>query len=101
MMKSSIVLNDRGEIAIFYTEPLETVPEWASIDIAQCEVFLGGEGMDSKFIKLEKEFDERIYAAIKNVDQVLLVQVKDDAQKEPQTAILVPLMIPYQDEEQV
>lgn len=94
-MKASLALNHKSEIALFYTEALASTPEWASIDVEQGELYLGGNEMDSQFVKLDK-IDERIYERIKTASKILLVRVRNDKDKTPEEAITVPLMVSRQ-----
>ncbi len=94
-MKASLVLNHKNQIAFFYTVPFTVVPEWASVDVAKGELFIGGKESEGQRIKLE-HIDTRIYERVKTEPKILLVRVKDDQTKDPLEALSVPLMIPQQ-----
>ena len=94
-MKASLTLNHKAQLALFYDEPLGITPEWASIDVTQGEIYIGGQDVENKTVKLDK-IDERIYARVKNEPQILLIRVQKDGAHEPDEALFVPLMISQQ-----
>ncbi len=95
MLKASLVLNDKDELALFYDEPLGVVPEWASIDIKRGEIFIGGHDIESKGIKLDK-IDDSVYERVFRETKILLVRIKKDGEREPLEAVFVPLTVPRQ-----
>lgn len=94
-MKASLVLNEKDQVALFYTEPLETAPEWASIDVEMGQIFLGGEDMDTKNIMLDNIKTE-IYERIKAEAKILLVRVQDNKEKTPVEAQWIPATVATQ-----
>lgn len=96
-MKASLGVNEDNVVALFYTEPLETKPEWASIDVEMGQIFLGGEDMDSKTVMLD-EINTKIYDRIREQAQILLVQVADEKGKMPINALWVPVTVAHQTE---
>ena len=94
-MKASLVLNKDDEIALFYDEPLNFKPEWASVDIEQGEIFISNHNEKQKAFKLDK-IDETVYSRVKHGARILLIQVKKGQKNMPTEAVFVPLMIPQQ-----
>ena len=97
-MKANLILNESNEIAFIYGEALGFEPEWASIDVQHCELFIAsspnidGEG---KHIKLD-EIKQEIYERILPDTRILLVHVQDNDITKPDHAVWVPLMIAQQ-----
>ncbi len=94
-MNATLTLNHQDQIALFYNEPLNFTPEWASVDINMGEIYIGGKDVENRTIKLER-IDKEIYGRIEKEARILLVQVKKDATKDPVKAVFVPLMISRQ-----
>lgn len=92
MMKASLVVNYESKVALFYTDPLEIVPEWASIDVELGEVYIGADDTRHQDIKLD-EIDARIYERIKKENVLLLVRVCEDDAMNPLAVHEVPLIL--------
>ncbi len=93
-MKANLILNKQNHIAFIYSETLGFTPEWASIDVQHCELFIAnanGTG-DGKHIKLDN-IKQEIYERILPDTQILLVQVEDGNIEKPVNAVWVSLMI--------
>lgn len=96
-MKTSLTLNNKDELALFYAEPLGFTPEWASVDIEQGEIYIGGSLANDKGrpVRLDS-INQAIYERVKKENKILLVRVSNDKAKTPQEAVSVPLMIARQ-----
>lgn len=93
-MKTSLALNKKDQIALFYDEPLGFKPEWASIDVELGEIHVGG-NEDNKPIKLD-QIDQRIYERVKTEAEILLILVDKTKGNQPLKAHPVPLMVSQQ-----
>lgn len=96
--KGSLILNKKHEVAFCYGAELPFMPVWASIDVEQCEIFIGTseedehDGMGFKLGSIDQE----TYDKIKKKKEILLIKVKDGDIRYPQHAETVPLMISTQ-----
>lgn len=91
-MKTSLVLNHKNQIALFYDEPLNINPEWASIDVDLGEIYIADGDEKHEAIRLDK-IDKRIYGRIKAENKILLVQLKNDGDDKPIKTNMIPLML--------
>ncbi len=94
-MNTSLILNNKNQLALFYSQALEFTPEWASIDVEQGEIYVGGEDVGQKAIKLDT-IDKAIYERVQYEADILLIRVENDATRTPREAHTVPLMISTQ-----
>jgi hypothetical protein len=94
-MKASLALNHKDQLALFYNEPLGIVPEWASVDIEQGEIYVGGREIENKAIKLDK-IKEEVYVRVQKADKILLILVAKDEKRTPLATLSVPLMVSQQ-----
>lgn len=96
--KGSLILNQKDEIAFCYGAELPFMPAWASIDVEQCQIFIGTseedehEGMGFKLGEIDKD----LYETIIKTKEILLIKVKDGDIRYPQFAETVPLMVSTQ-----
>lgn len=96
--RGSLLLNKNEELAFIYGTPLPFSPQWASIDAALGEIFIGApensehEGQGFKLGKIEKN----VYDKIMTEKKILLVAVEGGDIRFAQDAALVPLMIVLQ-----
>lgn len=94
-MKTSLTLNNKNQIALFYDEPLAIQPQWASFDVDQGEIYIGGDDTGHTAIKLD-QIDNRIYERVKSETSILLVRVDKNKNNEPLDTVFVPLMVSQQ-----
>lgn len=96
-MKANLVLNQANEIALFYGDPLNFIPEWASIDVERGEIFIANsdESGEGKHFTLD-EIKTEIYERILPDTRILLVYVLDNELTKVQATNWVPLMIAQQ-----
>lgn len=94
-MKASLTLNHKNQIALFYDEPLDLQPEWASIDVEHGEIYIGGKDTENKIVKLD-QINQEIYERVNKEDQILLILVKKDDARTPINTIFLPLMVSQQ-----
>lgn len=100
-MRSSLTLNHQDQLALFYNEPLGFEPEWASIDIAQGEIYISGPDTQNRAIKFdnsEERIQQRVktYAHVEKEAQILLILVSNDAEKKPLHTVFIPLTVSRQ-----
>lgn len=96
--RGSLILNKRDEVAFCYEAELPFMPNWASIDVEQGEIFIGTgeedehEGMGFKL----GEINQKTYERIQSKKKIMLVKVRNGDIRYPQFAEEVPLMIATQ-----
>lgn len=93
-MNTSLTLNHKNQIALFYDEPFGFKPEWASIDVELGGIHIGG-NEENKAIKLDK-IDQRIYERVSTEAEILLVLVDKSDGRKPLEALSVALMVSQQ-----
>ncbi len=92
-IKASLTLNHKDELALFYDEPLGVIPEWASIDIENGEIYIGGEDVENKLIHFDHAMKREVYDRVQQEAHILLVLLQKGGDRAPLEAITVPLTV--------
>lgn len=93
--KTSLGINEDGEIAFFYIGHLPKTPEWVSLDVNQGELCIGGEDGLIGGIVMD-EIDKEIYEDIKKAEYIFLVGLDDTPERNTIESYKVPIMVPTQ-----
>lgn len=94
-MKATLILNEFGNIGLFYNTPLGITPEWAAIDVERGELYVYDPEGESRSIPMEG-MTKDIYDKLIKEQKILLVRVLDDDITKPVNALWVSLMISQQ-----
>lgn len=94
-MKASLILNKQDEIAFFYGEDLQLVPEWVQLDAERGEIYVYDSESNCVCLQLDP-MSEALYNRIMERQQILLVQVLDNDISKPVMAQWVSLSVSQQ-----
>ena len=93
--KTSLGINDKGEMAFFYIGHLPDTPEWASLDVEQGHLCIGGKNGIIGGLVMD-EIDKNIYEQISKNEYIFLVGLKSEDDQTPIETYEVPLMVSTQ-----
>ena len=94
-MNASVIINPKNEIAFIYSEPLNIVPNWASLDVEMKQLNIYDEESEEAFLRLD-ELKQDIYERIQKEQKILLIQVEDNDISKPVKAEWVSLGVATQ-----
>lgn len=95
-MRTSLILNHKGEAALLYGEPLDIDPEWVSIDVELGHIEFFDSGENSQLIKLDK-ISPSLYEKIRDQEKLLIIEVEDNDAEKPIKGKWVHLITAKQD----
>lgn len=89
-MNTSLVLNEKGDIALFYDFTLPFKPEWVALDVDRGEICIADENAALHRIKLDR-IQRAIYTEISRKTKIMLVRTTPGPDKKPVEALWVTL----------
>lgn len=94
-MKATLVLNQEGQLGLFYGEDLEIEPDWVQLDTERGEFYVYDEESNCTGLLLEG-MNQKTYERILDQQEILLIQVQDNDMTKPVKTKWVTLSISQQ-----